>query len=184
MQGGRVSRGSKSGCDPPHDVRIPLSLAVWWVDRRLNRVASCFTSLWVQFYGLPFLRKTTKNAARHSGRRTRGQCARNGRTRLSAAPICLARRAMPDACRRTSRTVYGTGHTRSPLSKEKPADTNAAGKESSSIVRVLASQGDEIALSYALNRHRLFDQLVVSPRLRGSNPYPCGSLTYRFPVPV
>ena len=47
-------------------------------------------------------------------------------------------------------------------------------------VQALASQGGEIALGDAL----LFDttcsnHLAVSPRVRGSDPYPCGSLTYR-----
>jgi len=47
------------------------------------------------------------------------------------------------------------------------------------IVQALASQGDEIALEYALVSTYPANQLIVSPLLRGSNPYPCGSLTYR-----
>ena len=47
-------------------------------------------------------------------------------------------------------------------------------------VQALASQGGEIALDDTL----LFDiacsnPLMMSPSLRGSDPYPCGSLTYR-----
>ncbi len=47
-------------------------------------------------------------------------------------------------------------------------------------VQALASQGDEIALDDTF----LFDiacsyPLMMSPSLRGSDPYPCGSLTYR-----
>jgi hypothetical protein len=184
MQGGRVSRGSKGGCNPPHDVRIPLSLAVWWIDCRLNWVASCLTSLWVRFYGLPFLRKTTKNAARHFGQRT-GDNARAmaGRGYTPPRSVLHARQcpALAAALRGPSMAPVIPAHL---FQKKNPPTRTRRGKKSSSIVRVLASQGDEIALSYALNRHRLFDQLVVSPRLRGSNPYPCGSLTYRFPVPV
>jgi len=47
------------------------------------------------------------------------------------------------------------------------------------IVQVLASQGDEVALFHALVSTWTVDLLIVSPRLRGSNPYPYGSLTYR-----
>ena len=47
------------------------------------------------------------------------------------------------------------------------------------IVQALASQGDEIALEYALVSTYPANLLIVSPLLRGSNPYPCGSLTYR-----
>ena len=47
------------------------------------------------------------------------------------------------------------------------------------IVQALASQGDEIALGYALISTYPANLLIVSPLLRGSNPYPCGSLTYR-----
>lgn len=47
------------------------------------------------------------------------------------------------------------------------------------IVQALASQGDEIALKYALVSTYPANQLIVSPLFRGSNPYPCGSLTYR-----
>jgi hypothetical protein len=46
-------------------------------------------------------------------------------------------------------------------------------------VQALASQGSEIALNYALNSTKSVNLLIVSPLLRGSNPYPCGSLTYR-----
>ena len=51
-------------------------------------------------------------------------------------------------------------------------------------VRASASQGGEIALDETL----CFDiacsnHLMVSPPLRGSNPYPCGSLTYRIFLP-
>ena len=51
-------------------------------------------------------------------------------------------------------------------------------------VRASASQGGEIALDDTL----CFDtacsnHLMVSPPLRGSNPYPCGSLTYRILQP-
>jgi len=48
------------------------------------------------------------------------------------------------------------------------------------IVQALASQGDEIALEYALVSTYPANLLIVSPLLRGSNPYPCGSLTYRI----
>ena len=48
------------------------------------------------------------------------------------------------------------------------------------IVQALASQGDETALGYALRSTYPADQLKVSPLLCGSNPYPCGSLTYRI----
>ena len=48
------------------------------------------------------------------------------------------------------------------------------------IVQALASQGDEIALGYALRSTYPADQLKVSPLLCGSNPYPYGSLTYRI----
>ena len=49
-------------------------------------------------------------------------------------------------------------------------------------VQALASQGGEIALDDTL----LFDiacsnHLMMSPSFRGSDPYPCGSLTYRIP---
>jgi len=37
----------------------------------------------------------------------------------------------------------------------------------------------EVALFHALVSTWTVDLLIVSPRLRGSNPYPCGSLTYR-----
>jgi hypothetical protein len=47
------------------------------------------------------------------------------------------------------------------------------------LVQALASQGDEIALEYALVSTYPANQLIVSPLFRGSNPYPCGSLTYR-----
>ena len=48
-------------------------------------------------------------------------------------------------------------------------------------VQALASQGGEIALDDTL----LFDiacsnHLMMSPSFRGSDPYPCGSLTYRM----
>lgn len=46
-------------------------------------------------------------------------------------------------------------------------------------VQVLASLGDEIALYYALFSTKSVNLLIVSPLLRGSNPYPNGSLTYR-----
>jgi hypothetical protein len=46
------------------------------------------------------------------------------------------------------------------------------------IVQALASQGDEIALVVAFATTTV-DLLIVSPLLRGNNPYPCGSLTYR-----
>ena len=46
-------------------------------------------------------------------------------------------------------------------------------------VQVLALQGAEIALGYALYSTYPADPLEMSPSLRGSNPYPCGSLTYR-----
>ena len=42
-----------------------------------------------------------------------------------------------------------------------------------------ASQGDEITLDNALVSTWPVDLLIVSPLFRGSNPYPCGSLTYR-----
>jgi len=47
-------------------------------------------------------------------------------------------------------------------------------------VQALASQGGEIALDDTF----VFDiacsnPLMMSPSFRGSNPYPCGSLTYR-----
>ena len=48
------------------------------------------------------------------------------------------------------------------------------------IVQALASQGDEIALEYAFDSTYPANLLIVSPLLRGSNPYPCGSLTYRI----
>jgi len=44
----------------------------------------------------------------------------------------------------------------------------------------LASQGNEVALFHALLTTWTVDHLIVSPRLRGSNPYPYGSLTYRY----
>jgi len=47
------------------------------------------------------------------------------------------------------------------------------------IVQVLASQGGEVALFHALDSTWTVDLLIVSPLLCGSNPYPCGSLTYR-----
>ena len=48
-------------------------------------------------------------------------------------------------------------------------------------VQALASQGGEIALDDTF----VFDiacsnHLMMSPSLRGSDPYPCGSLTYRI----
>ena len=47
------------------------------------------------------------------------------------------------------------------------------------IVQALASQGDVIALFHALDSTWTVYLLIVSPLFRGSNPYPCGSLTYR-----
>jgi len=47
------------------------------------------------------------------------------------------------------------------------------------IVQVLASQGDEVTLFHALFSTWTVYLLIVSPLLCGSNPYPCGSLTYR-----
>ena len=52
-------------------------------------------------------------------------------------------------------------------------------KEEYAYVQALASQGSEIALYYALYSTKSVNLLIVSPLLRGSNPYPCGSLTYR-----
>ena len=46
-------------------------------------------------------------------------------------------------------------------------------------VQASASQGSEIALGHALVSTFPANQLIVSPPFRGSNPYPCGSLTYR-----
>lgn len=46
-------------------------------------------------------------------------------------------------------------------------------------VQALASQGNEIALDDALFSTSTANLLIVSPLFRGSNPYPCGSLTYR-----
>jgi hypothetical protein len=47
------------------------------------------------------------------------------------------------------------------------------------IVQALASQGGEVALFHALFSTWTVDLLIVSPLFCGSNPYPCGSLTYR-----
>jgi hypothetical protein len=47
-------------------------------------------------------------------------------------------------------------------------------------VQALALQGGEIALGYALLCSTYpVNLLGLSPTFRGSNPYPCGSLTYR-----
>ena len=47
-------------------------------------------------------------------------------------------------------------------------------------VRASASPGDETALDHALYFDIVCSYLLrVSPPLRGSSPYPCGSLTYR-----
>jgi len=54
------------------------------------------------------------------------------------------------------------------------------GKEYSLIiVQALASQGNEIGLINAFTTMTVH-QLTVSPLFRGTNPYPCGSLTYRL----
>ncbi len=73
-----------------------------------------------------------------------------------------------------------------PLPKQKkpgrgkyPARKNHAFLKRHVYVQALASQGDEIALNYALDSAQSVHLLIVSPLLRGSNPYPCGSLTYR-----
>ena len=47
------------------------------------------------------------------------------------------------------------------------------------IVQVSASQGGVVALVHALVSTWTANLLIVSPLFRGSNPYPCGSLTYR-----
>ncbi len=54
------------------------------------------------------------------------------------------------------------------------------GRQFPATVQALASQGGEIALDDTF----VFDiacsnPLMMSPSLRGSDPYPCGSLTYR-----
>ena len=47
-------------------------------------------------------------------------------------------------------------------------------------VQALASQGGEVALCDTLSFDiACSDQRVMSPSLCGSDPYPCGSLTYR-----
>ena len=58
--------------------------------------------------------------------------------------------------------------------------TSAAETKTSSYpVQASALQGGEIALGHALGSTCPVDRLWMSPSLRGSNPYPCGSLTYR-----
>ena len=52
-------------------------------------------------------------------------------------------------------------------------------KRSRVIVQALTSQGNEVTLFHALLSTWTVYLLIVSPLLRGSNPYPCGSLTYR-----
>jgi len=47
------------------------------------------------------------------------------------------------------------------------------------IVQASAPQGNEVALFQALFSTWTVYLLMVSPPLCGSNPYPCGSLTYR-----
>ena len=64
---------------------------------------------------------------------------------------------------------------KSPRTRSNAAET----KTSSYPVQASALQGGEIALGHALGSTCPVDRLWMSPSLRGSNPYPCGSLTYR-----
>ena len=57
--------------------------------------------------------------------------------------------------------------------------TTEPAQKPTAVVQALASQGNEVALFHALVSTQTVGLLIVSPQLRGSNPYPCGSLTYR-----
>ena len=75
-----------------------------------------------------------------------------------------------------------SGSIPSPPSKKTPPSRTTTEPnliQATVIVQASASQGDEVALFHALSSTWTVNLLIVSPRFRGSNPYPCGSLTYR-----
>ena len=95
------------------------------------------------------------------------------RLRLSAGVPLLPAASMPF-------TSLSLENSQTKIPRQSSTMTGKLYSPIKNTVQASASQGSEIALGHALVSTFPANQLIVSPPFRGSNPYPCGSLTYRI----